>query len=63
MDITGIDITLLMAGIGAVAKSLHSDHKTDAAKKNVEDIMTSVLMTGIRISKFLTRRLTVTMNC
>jgi hypothetical protein len=25
MDITGIDITLLMAGIGAVAKSLHSD--------------------------------------
>ena len=47
MDITGIDITLLMAGIGAVAKSLHSDHKTDAAKKNVEERM-AVIENDIR---------------
>ncbi len=47
MDITGIDITLLMAGIGVVAKSFHSDRKTDAAKKSVEERM-AVIENDIR---------------
>lgn len=47
MDITGIDITLLMTGFGAIAKSLHSDRKTDAAKKSVEERM-AVIENDIR---------------
>lgn len=37
MDITGIDIGVFMTGIGAVLKSLHSDRKTDSAKKNLDE--------------------------
>lgn len=37
MDITGIDIGVFMTGIGAILKSLHSDRKTDSAKKNLDE--------------------------
>ena len=37
MDITGIDVGVFMTGIGAVLKSLHSDLKTDSAKKNLDE--------------------------
>ncbi|MBR2863728.1 MAG: hypothetical protein IKB97_09325 [Bacteroidaceae bacterium] len=37
MDITGIDIGVFMTGIVAVLKSLHSDRKTDSAKKNLDE--------------------------
>ena len=37
MDITGIDIGIFMTGIVAVLKSLHSDRKTDSAKKNLDE--------------------------
>lgn len=37
MDITGIDIGALTAAIGAVIKSLHSDRKSDSAKKGLEE--------------------------
>ena len=33
MDITGLDIGALLAGIGGIAKSLHSDRKAEEAKK------------------------------
>lgn len=39
MDITGLDIGALAAGIGAVLKSLHSDRKSDAAKKGLDERM------------------------
>lgn len=39
MDITGIDIGALTAGIVAVLKSLHSDRKADAAKKGLDERM------------------------
>lgn len=33
MDITGLDIGALVAGIGAVLKSLHSDRNSSESKK------------------------------
>jgi len=37
MDVTGIDIGVLMAGVGAILKSLHSDRKVDSSKKNIDE--------------------------
>lgn len=37
MDITGIDIGALSTGIVAVIKCLHSDRKTDNAKKGLDE--------------------------
>jgi len=39
MDITGIDIGAFVTGIGALVKSLHSDRKTDNAKKGMDERM------------------------
>lgn len=39
MDVTGIDIGVLMAGVGAILKSLHSDRKVDSSKKNIDERM------------------------
>lgn len=39
MDITGLDIGALAACIGAVVKSLHSDRKSDAVKKGLDERM------------------------
>lgn len=39
MDITGIDIGALIAGIGGLAKSLHSDRKAEEAKKGLDERM------------------------
>lgn len=47
MDITGIDIGVLMTGIGAIIKSFHSDRKSDSAKKNLDERM-SVIENDIR---------------
>lgn len=47
MDITGLDIGALAAGIGAVLKSLHSDRKSDAAKKGLDERM-AVLETRVQ---------------
>ncbi|MBO7060134.1 MAG: hypothetical protein J6W54_03425 [Fibrobacter sp.] len=47
MDITGLDIGALVAGIGAVIKSFHSDRKSDSAKKSLDERM-SVIENDIR---------------
>lgn len=47
MDITGLDIGALVAGVGAILKSLHSDHKSDSAKKTLDERM-SVIENDIR---------------
>lgn len=47
MDITGLDIGVLMTGIGAIIKSFHSDRKSDSAKKNLDERM-SVIENDIR---------------
>lgn len=39
MDITGIDIGALIAGLGGLAKSLHSDRKAEDAKKGLDERM------------------------
>ena len=39
MDITGIDIGALIAGLGGLAKSLHSDRKAEEAKKGLDERM------------------------
>ncbi len=39
MDITGIDIGALIAGLGGIAKSLHSDRKAEEAKKGLDERM------------------------
>lgn len=39
MDITGIDIGALLAGLGGLAKSLHSDRKAEEAKKGLDERM------------------------
>lgn len=39
MDITGLDIGALLAGIGGLAKSLHSDRKAEEAKKGLDERM------------------------
>lgn len=39
MDITGLDIGALLAGLGGLAKSLHSDRKADNAKKGMDERM------------------------
>ena len=39
MDITGIDIGALIAGLGALSKSLHSDRKAEEAKKGLDERM------------------------
>lgn len=39
MDITGIDIGALIAGLGGLAKSLHSDRKSEEAKKGLDERM------------------------
>lgn len=36
MDITGLDVGALVAGIGAVLKSLHSDHNSSESKKALD---------------------------
>lgn len=47
MDITGIDIGALVAGVGAILKSFHSDRKSDSAKKTLDERM-SVIENDIR---------------
>lgn len=47
MDITGLDIGALVAGVGAILKSLHSDHKSDSTKKTLDERM-SVIENDIR---------------
>lgn len=37
LDITGIDIGALVAGIGGLLKSLHSDRTAASAKKGLEE--------------------------
>ena len=37
MDITGIDIGALVAALGAVLKSFHSDRKADDSKKGMDE--------------------------
>lgn len=37
MDITGIDIGTLVAALGAVLKSYHSDKKADDSKKGIDE--------------------------
>lgn len=37
MDITGIDIGALVAALGAVLKSFHSDRKTEDSKKGMNE--------------------------
>ena len=39
MDITGIDIGALIAGLSGLAKSLHSDRKSEEAKKGLDERM------------------------
>lgn len=39
MDITGIDIGALIAGLGGLAKSLHSDRAAASAKKGMDERM------------------------
>lgn len=39
MDITGIDIGALIAGLGGLAKSLHSDRKAGETKKGLDERM------------------------
>ena len=39
MDITGLDIGALLAGLGGLAKSLHSDRKSEEAKKGLDERM------------------------
>lgn len=39
MDITGIDIGALIAGLGGLAKSLQSDRKAEEAKKGLDERM------------------------
>lgn len=39
MDITGIDIGAITAGIAAIIKSLHTDRKNDNAKKCIDERM------------------------
>lgn len=39
MDITGLDIGAFMTGLGAIIKCLHSDRKTDSAKKGLDERM------------------------
>lgn len=39
MDITGLDIGALLAGLGGLAKSLHSDRKAEEAKKGLDERM------------------------
>lgn len=39
MDITGIDIGALIAGLSGLAKSLHSDRKAEEAKKGLDERM------------------------
>ena len=39
MDITGIDIGALIAGLGGLAKSLHSDRKAEEDKKGLDERM------------------------
>lgn len=39
MDITGIDIGALIAGLGGLAKSLHSDRKAEESKKGLDERM------------------------
>lgn len=39
MDITGVDIGALIAGLGGLAKSLHSDRKAEEAKKGLDERM------------------------
>ena len=47
MDITGLDIGALVAGVGSILKSLHSDHKSDSTKKTLDERM-SVIENDIR---------------
>jgi hypothetical protein len=37
LDITGIDISALVAALGAVLKSFHSDRKADDSKKGMDE--------------------------
>lgn len=47
MDITGIDIGALIAGLGGLAKSLHSDRKAEETKKGLDERM-AVIENDIR---------------
>lgn len=47
LDITGIDIGALVAALGAVLKSFHSDRKSDSDKKNIDERI-SVIENDIR---------------
>ena len=47
MDITGLDIGALLAGLGGLAKSLHSDRKAEEAKKGLDERM-AVIENDIR---------------
>lgn len=37
MDITGIDIGALIAGLGGLAKSLHSDRKAEGLRRGLDE--------------------------
>ena len=39
MDITGLDIGALIAGLSGFAKSLHSDRKAEESKKGLDERM------------------------
>ena len=47
MDITGLDIGALLAGLGGLAKSMHSDRKAEEAKKGLDERM-AVIENDIR---------------
>ena len=42
MDITGVDIGVLVAAIGSITKAFHSDHKTDTTKKGLDERIASL---------------------
>lgn len=42
MDVTGIDIGAMIAGIGGLLKSLHSDRVTASSKKTLEERCTTM---------------------
>lgn len=47
MDITGLDIGALIAGLSGLAKSLHSDRMAEAARKGLDERM-AVIENDIR---------------
>ena len=42
MDVTGIDIGALIAGIGGLVKGLHSDRVTASSKKTLDERCTQI---------------------